>query len=153
MSLSRLPVTPGFDTDNVSDSYIAELRGVATPEELLAFTARWAPLYSLSRARPFDRKAKDAKRFRVTQKNQQRLLAGDFDAVEALECIKQSRKREDREDNTCKHARMYSCVGMHIMTPSVLIDAFLVARRYGVSTDLALVQMHGGVAALEADSR
>lgn len=142
MGLIDLPVRPSYTQDRIRDTYIAELQKVTTPEELTAFVTRWKPLFALTKKRPFDKKAKDARRYRITQNNFERLLAGDYDPKVALDCIRISRT------NACQHARSFSCPGMHIAVPEILLLAGFVAKKFGVSTDLALIQMNGGVGRL-----
>lgn len=141
--LNQLPVRPNPASNSVQETYIAELKAVTTPEQLSAFVLRWQSLYKMTRYRRIPKKEKDAKRYRVTQNNLKKLIVGDFDPAEALSCIQVSR------DQTCRHAAQYSCVGLHIMVPTILLDAMLVAQEYVVPTDLALIQMCGGMGVLE----
>lgn len=143
MGLKDLPVRPTPITDNVRDAYTTELKAVTTPKELWDFAMRWRPLYLMTRKQKIDKKAKDAKRFRITQKNMQALISMSWDPKTALECIQVSR------EGVCKHARMYSCPGMHIMVPEILLHAEWASKKFGVTTDLALIQMNGGLEALE----
>jgi hypothetical protein len=143
MSLKELPVVPTIDTDHVKEAYVSELAAVATPEQLWEFAKRWRPLYLLSRKEKIDKKAKDARRFRITQNNMQRLISMDWKPKEAFECIQASRT------GPCKHVAQFSCVGAHIVLPPVLLMAHLIARKYGVTTDLALIQMSGGLERLD----
>jgi hypothetical protein len=143
MSLKELPVVPELTSDNVRTAYASELAAVATPEQLWEFAKRWRPLYLLSRKQKIDKKAKDAKRFRITQNNMQRLISMDWKPSEALECIRVSRA------GPCKHATQFSCVGAHIILPPVLLMAELISQKYGVTTDLALIQMSGGLERLD----
>jgi len=143
MSLKDLPVLPGMITDNVSETYATELKAVTTPEQLWEFAKRWRPLYLLTKKQKINKKAKDAKRFRVSQNNMQNLISGAWDPKEALECVQVGRT------GICKHARQYSCPGMHILVPEVLLLADAIGEKYGVTTDLALIQMNGGLEALE----
>jgi hypothetical protein len=143
MSLKDLPVQPTYTEDHVRETYVKELSEVTTPEQLWAFATRWRPLYLLTPKRRIDKKKKDAKRFRITQKNMQSLISMNWDPKTALECIQVSR------EGHCKHAEQYSCPGLHIMVPEVLLHAQFVGQHFGVSTDLALIQMSGGMGALE----
>jgi hypothetical protein len=127
----------------VKEAYIAELKEVTTPEQLWAFAMRWRPLYLMSRRDKIDKKEKDAKRFRITQKSMQSLIHMDWKAKEALECLQASRTGH------CEHATQFSCVGMHIALPPVFLLAEFISSKYGVTTDLAIIQMGGGLEALE----
>jgi hypothetical protein len=137
-SLKDLPVRPTLTGDEVRGGYVAELKAVTTPAELWAFAMRWRPLFLLTRKRKIDRKAKDAKRFRLTQKNMQALISMDWKPEGVFECVQSSR------EGVCKHASQFSCVGMHILLPEILLQADFVAKHYGVGSDLALIQMNGG---------
>jgi len=144
MGLKDLPLVPGCTANGIQDAYVSELKLVTTPEQLRAFTIRWAPLYRMTSKVIIDKKEKNAQRFRISRNNLDRLIAGDYKAEVALECVLGS-----RGPTGCRHMRAFSCVGMHIVAPVVLIEAGGVARKYGVSTDLALIQMNGGLEALE----
>lgn len=144
MSLRTLPVTPHIGGEEVSKAYTTEILAVRSPEELRTFTERWRPLYMLTKKQKIDKKAKDAKRYRITQNNMQELINGTFNAVVAWECIVVARTT----NGVCKHATQFSCPGMHILVPMVLMEADYVATKYGVAPDLALIQMHGGLEAL-----
>ena len=143
MSLKDLPVQPGMTTDAVRDAYTAELKAVTTPKELWDFAMRWRPLYLMTPKRRINKKEKDAKRFRITQKNMQSLISMDWDPTVALACIQASR------EGVCKHAKQYSCPGTHILVPEILLHAEFIGQKFGVATDLALIQMNGGLEALE----
>jgi hypothetical protein len=142
--LRALPVLPGMTTDRVREAYLSELILVTTPEAIKAFAARWRPLYILAKKQKIDKKAKDAKRFRITENNFLKLLHGVFDAEEALACLLANRTAG------CPHMNQYGCAGAHIILPTVFVQAEMVAKHYGVSTDLALVQMNGGWGPYEA---
>jgi len=143
MSLKELPIRPTPITANVKEGYVKELEAVTTPEQLWEFAKRWRPLYLLTRKPKINKKAKDAKRFRVSQNNMQNLISGAWDPKEALECVQVGRT------GICKHARQYSCPGMHILVPEVLLLADAIGEKYGVTSDLALIQMGGGLEKLE----
>lgn len=132
--------------EEVSKAYTTEILEVRSPEQLKVFTERWRPLYLLTRKQKIDKKAKDAKRFRITQNNMQELINGTYNPTVAWECIVVARTT----NGVCKHASQYSCPGMHILVPMVLMEADFVSQKYGVPPDLALIQMHGGLEALES---
>ena len=144
MSLKELPVVPTETTDNVKEAYIKELAAVTTPTQLWEFAKRWRPLYLLSRKEKFDRKGKDAKRYRLTQKNMQKLISGDWDPVKALVCVNANKT------GACGHLTQFGCVGAHIGFPPVFLIVELIAQKYGVATDLALIQLGGGLERLES---
>jgi hypothetical protein len=73
----------------------------------------------------------------------QKLISMDWKPKEALECIQACRT------GPCKHSTQFSCVGMHIILPQVFLMMEFVSQTYGVTTDLALIQMGGGLEALE----
>lgn len=144
MTLKDLPVQPDPNGGElVKTAYVTELKAVASPEQLWEFAKRWRPLYLLTWKEKIDKKAKDAKRFRISQKNMQALISGTWDPRVAFECVQAGRT------GVCKHARMYSCPGMHISVPIVLLQTDFVAKRYGVPSDIALIQLHGGMGRLE----
>jgi hypothetical protein len=143
MGLRDLPVRPGDATEAVKSAYVAELQAVATPDQLRAFTSRWRPLYQLTKKRPIDEKTEGAQRLQATQHNLEQLIAGEYDPVEALECIQATRAEG------CKHKGQFACPGLHIVLPLVLMAASRIAAEYKVTTDVALIQMNGGFSALE----
>ncbi len=145
MSLRNLPVTPGADGEDgrVKEAYTSELKAVTSPEQLWEFAKRWRPLYLMTRKKKIDKKAKDAKRFRISQNNMQALINGTWDPRVAFQCIQEGRT------GICKHARMYACPGSHILAPLILMYASFIAKEYGVSTDIALIQLGGGMGKLE----
>ena len=124
-------------------AYLSELQRVTSPEQLWEFAKRWRPLYLLTRKEKIDKKAKDAKRFRISQNNMQALISGTWDPRVAFECVQAGKT------GVCKHAKMYSCPGMHIMVPLVLMHVDFVADKYDVPTDIALIQLGGGMGKLE----
>lgn len=143
MSLKDLPIVPTFDGDTVIPGYVEELSKVTTAQELVAFVDRWRPLFLLTRKFPIDKKEKHAKRWRISQNNLQHLINGTFDPNDALSCIQLGRT------TICRHAQQYSCPGMHLLAPEVLLQVTAVAKTYGVGSDTALIQMNGGMEALE----
>lgn len=144
MSLKDLPLSPSGDGEDViTPGYVAELAQVTSVQELLTFVDRWRPLLMMPRKFPINKKEKHAKRWRISQNNLQRLINGDFDPKEALSCIQLGRT------SICRHSLQYSCPGMHLLAPEVLLQAMTIAKTYGVTPDLALIQMNGGLAALE----
>lgn len=142
MGLKGLPVQPGI-YDYVRTAYVEELKAVKEPFQLKAFTDRWQPLYALTKFEPIDKKAKGAKRYRISDNNVRCLIVGDYNNFEAFKCIEISRT------GLCKHANQYSCPGMNIILPPVLYEADVHAEHYGVTSDIALIQSHGGYRALE----
>jgi len=145
MGLKDLPVKPdGMGaSDTVVTAYLEELGAVATPEQLWEFAKRWRPLYLMTPKPRIDKKAKNARRFRVTQNNMQSLLDGTWDPKTALQCLTISRT------GNCAHATQFSCVGMHIAVPLILIHADFISEKFGVPKDMALIQLCGGLEALE----
>lgn len=144
MGLKDLPVRPTFTSNLVRETYVKELAAVETPEQLKTFILRWQPLYRLT---PKEKKAegeKDAKRYRQTKNSFKKILKNEVDLSQALDCIQKSRK------SACGHASSYSCPGMHLAAPTVLLYAAHVSDHFGVSEDLALIQLGGGIAAFEA---
>lgn len=142
--LRALPVLPGMTTDRVRDAYVSELSAVTTPETLRAFVMRWRPLYVLAKKKKIDKKAKGAKRFKITESNFRKLLRGDYNAEEAFACLQKNRA------DGCPHMKQFGCVGSHVILPTVFVQVEMVSQHYGVSTDLALVQMNGGWGPYEA---
>lgn len=144
--LKDLPVRPGLTGNVVQEAYVKELYEVKTPEELKKFVTRWLPLYNLHSGRDveFDKRAKDAKRFRISMKNLNNLRAGNIDFVTALDCIQKC-----RTDPGCAHQPHFSCEGAHIILPLVMMRAHSQSEYWGVSTDIALIQANGGLEALE----
>ncbi len=145
--LKALPVLPGNTTDRVKEAYVAELRLVTDVEMLGMFLHRWRPLYLLTKKQAFNRKAKNAKRYRFSENNLVRLIRGEAPLKEVLECV-----QLNRTDQGCKHIRQYSCPGAHVLVPPILMQVDWVSRHYGISTDLALVQMNGGWGPYEAET-
>lgn len=144
MGLKDLPILPTLAGEEVREGYAAELKAVTSPTLLWEFTMRWRPLYLLTRKRRIGKQEKNAKRFKITQKHMQNLISGTWNREEAFACIQASR------EGVCKHAQQYSCVGVHILIPEILLQADFVAKQFGVGSDLALIQMHGGLGALES---
>lgn len=144
MGLKDLPVQPSvMGSDLVATAYTTELKEVTTPDALKAFVERWKALYMLTRERKIDKKGKDAKRFRISFKNLKRMIVGDFNATEALECIAAGR------GGACKHSSQYSCAGMHILCPLILVQMLQIADHFGVTVDIAMIQAFGGMGALD----
>lgn len=143
MSLKDLPIRPTLAGDDVREGYVAELKNVTSTSLLVEFVRRWRPLYLLTRKHRIDKQEKDAKRFRITQKHMQSLILGTWDPSAVLACVEANRT------TGCVHLRQYSCVGSHILVPEILLQAEFVSQKFQVGTDLALIQMHGGLEALE----
>lgn len=135
MGLKDLPVRLTPITDNAQEAYVVELREVKTPKELLAFTKKWNPLYTL-KISPVE--GNDPESTKKTRESEEMIIAGTYDAEKALECIQKNRK------DICEHATSFSCPGMCILMPGILLQSSLISRKFGVSTDLALMQMTEG---------
>ncbi len=147
MGLKDLPVLPTFVEDKVRSAYVEELRKVETAQGLRDFHKRWVPLFQL-RHRPikFDKKEKDARRFRLTADKLNNVKTGNMDFDKTLACIKIM-----LGGGVCHHMHEFSCEGGHMVIPQVLLEAQGVAEYFGVSSDLALIQMNGGMAALYSE--
>lgn len=145
-TLRDLPVRPTITQNLVRETYVEELLKVQSPEELLAFVKRWQPLFFLRRnRRPIDKKMKDAKRYRLTEKYFQQMRALEFSPERVLKCIARNRLPEEH----CPHITMYSCEAAHLLVPQVLSDADAIAEKYGVGSDLVLIQQNGGMGVWE----
>lgn len=143
MGLLQLPIIPTLAGDTVRDTYVSELRSVTTPNQLQEFVKRWEAVYHLKRVKlDFDKKAKDAKKYRLTEMKFQNLINGKVDFWKAMRCIQMNR------EGSCPHMALYTCEGGHILLPVQLIIADLVGQKYGVGSDLALIQANGGLAVL-----
>lgn len=142
MSITDIPVHPGMASDKVKEAYLSEKKAITTPEELRAFVIRWKPIFEV--ANPAERKGgeEDAERYRLTQKNQEALVSGEYDAAEALECLKLS-----PTEKGCSHLQHFSCPGAHIALPLFFMQAEAVSHHFGVPTDIAIIQIHGGMEA------
>jgi hypothetical protein len=144
--LSELPVTPttGDPGNRVRAAYVTELAAVTSPDELRAFYKRWRPLFLMSRKYKIDKKTKGARRFRISQNNMQKLISGDWDPVAVFDCVQKGRAHPG-----CRHSKDYSCPGMHLLLPQILMLADALGDKYSVSSDLALIQLGGGLERLE----
>lgn len=122
--LEKLPVEVGCG-DGVRETYVAELKAVDDGDALTAFVDRWKRIWLLPSVPPGVGDGENA------------LIAGDFDASAVLECV-----RANRTEECCEHVqRGESCVSMDLVMPRVLAAAVLIANRFGVPFDVALIQM------------
>jgi len=129
MGLRDFPVS--LESYECIETYFNELKKINTPEELKAHTNRWKAIWTLK----FERKEE-----KITEEEQS-VIDGTYDAVEALECVCQSFK----PNNGCKHVDSgRSCAGMFIAMPVVVIFATMAANHYGVPVEVAMIQMCGG---------
>jgi len=116
------------DGEGLVAAYRNELLGVETPEALHQFVAKWRPVWGM-----------DYKSKKPMTEVEASLIDGSFDAVEALQCIALSRR------DACPHIlASQECCGVHIVMPPLFIIASMVALKYKVPTNVALIQMTGG---------
>jgi len=129
--LTDLPVEPNHD--EMTCSYMSQVKQVNSVEALKAHVDKWKALWNLD----------VPPGMKVTQE-ELNLANGTFDAEAAFACV----KRCYEPDGHCGHTSP-SCYGMHIVLPPVLLFAHLIGKEYGVPTDIAVIQMCGGYGALE----
>lgn len=134
------PSTDGDDL--VAPAYVSERDQIGSSADLLAFTRRWRPLYEMSKCKQ-DTRSRRSCRYRRTARQYRLLLGSAYDADSVLTCLSALRMGE-----ICEHSIRFSCVAMHLMAPVTLLEATLVAERFGVSTDIVLIQAHGGFKSL-----
>jgi len=136
MGWQDLPIRVDVDSDeSVSEIYVQERDCIKSIEELIAFVQRWQPLFKLFTWT----KPKMGSAAYETYNAYEDLVEGTFNPKEALECMSKL-----RNEGECGHESKYSCCGMHIMMPYPLLDAFLVAEKYEVPFNVALIQLNGG---------
>lgn len=129
--LLDLPVLPehrdeAAATDIVHETYLQELKAVKNPSALLDLIRRWRNLWLL-------RPPKEVTELRPEV---QSLLALDFDPEKVFEWL-QKKDQENLPYEEDVNVRIMA----HLALPLPLLDAFSLARHYGVGTDLGLVRL------------
>lgn len=128
-TLLDLPVYPedrdlAGTTDIIVCSYIEEMNKVSSAEELVAFTQRWRNLFLLK---------KDDE---ILFAEEEQIITGAFDSASVYEAfLRKNSKDLDLDDPAVK-------VMMNIAAPRALIWAYVLGRRYGVGSDLAMVRLY-----------
>lgn len=137
MKTKDLPIRPDDNGGNeVIDNYIRERKAIQTTDDLKAFVSRWKTLWE-----------PDTFQNIIYSQQEQSLFDGTFDAEQTLKCLKECTNSEG-----CEHSKSAAtCTGVYIALPVVLLQIDIMAERYGVPTDIALIQMFGGLGALYGD--
>lgn len=129
--LLDLPVLPehrddAATTDIVQEAYLKERDAIQTTDDLLNFVRRWRNVWLLRCPRD---EAADL------PEEVQRLVSLDFDQEKVLGWLKEA--KADSLPFEDIHVRIMA----HIAVPVPLLDAFQLAKHYGVGTDLGLVRL------------
>jgi hypothetical protein len=126
-SLLDLPVLPesrdSGDTDNIVSTYLHGLKKVSSPEELKEFVSYWKNIYLL----------KDDSELIAAEIA---LVELDFDAVVIFPLF--SLKGDEGLDFDAFNNQVMA----NIAAPKALIKASLLAHKYGVGHDLAMVRLY-----------
>jgi len=132
--LFDLPVLPehrdeAASTDIVQEAYLAELGALKSPADLKPFVQRWKNLWLLWNPREKDREVLP---------EVQSLLYLDFDEEAVFKYLQiKTQEEPPLPYETDVNVRIMA----HLALPLGLLDAFQVAKHYGVGTDLALVRL------------
>ena len=138
MKIQDLPIRPDDSGgDEVFTNYIKERQVIQTIDDLKVFVARWKTVW-------------DSNTFQniIYSQEEQSLFDGTFDAKQALKCLIDCTSTEG-----CEHSKTANmCAGIYIALPVVFLQIELLAEKYGVPHDIALIQMFGGFGALYGDT-
>jgi len=138
MKIKDLPVRPDDNGgDEVINNYIKERNAIQTTDGLKAFVARWKTLWEPATFQNI-----------AYSPQEQSLFDGTFDAEQTLKCLKEVTNSEG-----CEHSKAtVACTGVYTALPMVFLQINILAKKYGVPTDIALIQMFGGFEALYGDN-
>lgn len=127
-TIKDLPVLPdGYD--NTQTAYNSEKQKIKFPSHLFAFTNRWKAVWEIEYPN----------RSEIT-KAERELIDGTYDVEGAFKCFSIMIDGKSH----CGHETP-SCHSMHIMIPRVLMAAYFASEHFGVPTDIALLQLTGGI--------
>lgn len=124
--LAELPCEISEEGSVVHDTYLKERDEIQTPKELTDFVHRWYAIWELPVPRTNPRSQ--------AEKN---LVSETFSPLRVLEGL-----HNNRGDNTDYHIDQNDdCESHHILMPVALVSAHLVASKYQVPLDVALLQL------------
>lgn len=134
MKIKDLPIRPDDNGgDEVIDNYVKERQAIQTTDDLKAFVARWKTIWEPATFQNA-----------IYSQQEQSLFDSTFDAEQTLKCLKECTNSEG-----CEHrVSGVTCTGIYVALPVVLLQIEIMAKKYGVPTDIALIQMFGGFGAL-----
>lgn len=135
-TLRDLPIRPTFTEDVIRENYVTELKEATDVPKLRAFLDRWNAIFRLNHQGRMDLEPY----VKLGDKTYT-----DEELAEALECMKKCKK------GACEHCvtGSHGCIGVNILVPPLLISAEIAGNHFGVSTDLAIIQMNGGMGELD----
>lgn len=155
MGLKDLPVIPGMISETVQGTYVKDIHAVQDAAQLKTHAEKWMALFQLEIDSGRLAQIKDPHgwvRSGKTRRSYTDIIEGKVNYEEAFQCLKKGRVPVGSavmEGEVCEHAPHFSCAGMHFALPLPLMNALFVAEKYGVTTDLALIQANGGLETLE----
>lgn len=130
-TVNDLPVVPS-NGDNTAKAYRSELNKIQTAKDLLNHTNKWKAIWGLNVPRNVE----------VT-KAEKEIAAGTYNAEDAIKCFL---KCMVIDGPGCGHGENTpSCHAMHIVMPLPILLSIMTSQQFGVPTDIALLQLTGGV--------
>jgi hypothetical protein len=123
------------DDENLFKDYFDGLNLCHTEEDLSQFIIKWKIIYKLS---SFPKDQYEDKRSATSIDNLHNNTTVNLNEI--LECIKIHRAQA-----CCSHMTSYTCEGLHVSLPIVLLDALLIAKRFEVPPNIAFIQLLGGM--------
>jgi len=117
---------------DIAGSYRKDLEEINAPHALTAFVEKWKAVWMLAE------RGKGKSRGRLDAK----VARNRFNKKMALQCIKTSYDKFNK-DGVCQHAlKGKMCIGMSIALPYTLLRASIVASQYRVPIGIALHQLY-----------
>ena len=129
----KIPGDHKLDSNSIRDMYVTERKALKSPAELIAFTQRWNPLYTL----PFPRELIDICPEELA------VIASTYDPVSTWECIQKNTK----PNNTCEHCNPddeelnIGCPAAFILVPIILLLAGDYSHEFSIPVNAAIFQM------------
>jgi len=119
---------PGYDitSNELTSTYVSELKLVDSVDALENFIEKWKAVWLV----PVSRYPEDVEELR------KKVGEKDFDMEVALQCIGDSREKE----NGCIHVKVELCAGTQIVMPPMLLDATILSQSFGMPDFAALHQ-------------
>jgi len=117
---------PAHEIGNVAHAYIDSVQAINTPAQLKAHLLRWRGLWDLFPTKDWGLLAK-------------KLQTADIPLERVLAKLKIMRRKEEPEIPPGKTTQL----AIEIILPGPLAQCHFIAKAYGVTGDLVLIQAHG----------
>jgi len=124
----KIPGNHNLDSNSIREQYVNERNQVKTVEELLAFTKRWNPLYTMSCVRELI----------DISPEELSVISNTYDPMQVLDCM-----QKNTRTTTCDHINGDGpeCAASFIIIPIMLLLAEEYSRGFHIPFNAALFQL------------